>query len=185
MIAQNFIDNAGKGRQRQIDAEWIVSRQEAVRFYLWKKWNLNGADLDDVLQETMAAALQCCSKYEGRNNAEPGTFLIGIAKNVAQSFFRREHRHERRRAPFEIAECIGIVFKDETEAEEVAKLLKEKISKLPKIYVQVLDLIFYQEYREKEAAQKLGIPVNKLYSIKSDALKRLRKLCRNDSRFKP
>ncbi len=185
MLSQNFLDDANHGRRPpKIDGEWIASRQKAVRFYLWKNWNLRGADLEDVLQETLTAALQSFPNYEGRNNAEPGTFLIGIAKNVAHSFFRRLGRDERRRAPIEIAECIGIVLRDETEAEELAKLMREKLSKLPEKYVQVLELIFYQDYREREAAAKLGIPVDRLYSIKSDALKRLRKLCARDARFK-
>jgi hypothetical protein len=84
-----------------------------------------------------------------------------------------------------MAECIGLVFEDETEAEELAQLMREKLSKLPEKYMQVLELIFYQDYREREAAEKLGIPVDRLYSIKSDALKRLRKLCAKDSRLKP
>jgi RNA polymerase sigma factor (sigma-70 family) len=177
-------DDKNNCRPFNIDGEWIASRRDAVKFYLWKKWHLQGDDLEEVLQETMTAALQSFSKYEGRNDAEPGTYLIGIAKNVAQSYFRRRNRHERRRAPFELAECLQVVFKDEAEAEDVAKLLKEKISKLPKKYVQVLELIFYQDYREGEAAERLGIPPNQLYSIKSDALKRLRKLCKKDKRFK-
>ncbi len=186
MLSQNFLDDANSPRRQppKIDGDWIASRQDAVRFYLWKKWNLRGDDLLEVLQETLMAALQSFPNYEARNNAEPGTFLIGIAKNVAHSYFRRLDRHERRRAPIEIAECIGIVIKDETEAEELAKLLREKLSELPENYVQVLELIFYQDYREREAAEKLGIPVDRLYSIKSDALKRLRKLCAKDPRFK-
>src|SRR5574341_1362053 len=185
ILSQNFLDDENSGRRPpEIDGKWIASRQDAVRFYLWKRWNLRGPDLEDVLQETLTAALQSFVNYEGRNNAEPGTFLIGIAKNVTQSYFRRVDRHERRRAPIEIAECIGIVFKDEAEAEELALLLREKLL-LPEKYVQVLELIFYQDYREKEAAEKLGIPVDRLYSIKSDALKRLRKLCAKDPRLKP
>jgi RNA polymerase sigma factor (sigma-70 family) len=186
ILSQNFLDDENSGRRPpEIDGKWIASRQDAVRFYLWKRWNLRGPDLEDVLQETLTAALQSFVNFEGRNNAEPDTFLIGIAKNVTQSHFRRVDRHERRRAPIEIAECIGIVFKDEIEAEELALLLREKILLLPEKYVQVLELIFYQDYREKEAAEKLGIPVDRLYSIKSDALKRLRKLCAKDPRFKP
>ncbi len=168
----------------KIDSEWIASRQDAVRFYLSKRWNLRGDDLQGVLQETLTAALKSFTNYEDRNSVEPAPFLIGIAKNVAQSYFRRLNRHERRRAPIEIAECIGIVFNDETEAEELTQLLREKLLELPEKYVQVLELIFYQDYREREAAEKLGIPVDRLYSIKSDALKRLRKLCAKDKRFK-
>jgi len=180
MISQNFIGDTNAARPS--DA-WIASRREAVKFYLWKNWNLCGDDLDEVLQETMVAALRSFSNFKGL--AEPGTYLIGIAKNVVQSYFRRRDRHERRRAPLEFAESLGVVFRDETEAAELAKLLKEKFSKLPKKYVQVLKLIYYQDYREKDAAIELGIPVDKLYSLKSDALKRLRKLCKKDPRFKP
>ncbi|MGH7455007.1 MAG: RNA polymerase sigma factor, partial [bacterium] len=172
-----------QGLSPKIDSEWIASRQDAVGFYLWKKWHLRGDDLENVLQETMTAALQSFSKYEGRSRAEPGIFLNGIAKNVARSYFRRLHRQDRRLAPLELAEGIGVNFNDAAEADALAKLLREKLSALPKKYVQVLELIFYQDYREKEAAKKLGIPVDRLYSIKSDALKRLRKLCAKDARF--
>lgn len=167
--------------------EWIISRQDAVKHYLWKRWSLSGADLEDVLQDTMTAALQSFSNYKGLNDAGPATYLIGIAKNVAHSFFRRRNRHEHRRTAIEdIADIIDDgIFRDEAEIAEMTKLLKEKISKLPKNYVQVLELIFYQDYREREVALKLGIPVDKVYSLKSDALKRLRKLCKKDDRFKP
>jgi DNA-directed RNA polymerase specialized sigma24 family protein len=79
---------------------------------------------------------------------------------------------------------VEAVFKDPAEIADYARLLNEKMAKLPKKYVQVLRLIFYQDYREGEAAEKLGIPAGKLYSLKSDALKRLRRLCRKDDRFK-
>ncbi|MDZ7361718.1 MAG: sigma-70 family RNA polymerase sigma factor [candidate division KSB1 bacterium] len=166
--------------------EWIASRREAVKNYLWKRWDLRGEDLEDVLQETMTAALQSFSNYKGLNDAEPGTYLIGIAKNVAHSHIRRRNRHERPLTSIEeIAGSLGVVFRDEVEAEEMAKLLREKISKLPKNYIQVLELVFYKDYREREVAAKLGIPAEKVYSLKSDALKRLRKLCKKDSRFRP
>lgn len=186
MVTQNFIENGGTTRPRvMIDREWIASRREAVKQYLWKRWNLNDHDLEEVLQETMVAALQSFDKYEARNNAEPGTYLIGIAKNVVQSYFRRRDRHEHRRAPLEMAESMGVLFQDEMEVKELAALLREKFQKLPKKYVQVLELIFYQEYKEGDAAVKMGIPVDKFYSLKSDALKRLRKLCQKDRRFRP
>ena len=185
MLSQSFIGDSNSGPARKIDAEWIASRRDAVKFYLWKKWHLGESDIEDVLQEIMVAAIKSFPNYQGLNNAEPETYLIGIAKNVVQTHFRRVERNERHRAPMEIAECIGVVFKDPTEIEELARLFKEKMSKLPPNYVQVLELIFYQDYREQEAAEKLGISVDKLYSLKSDALKRLRKLCKKDPRFKP
>jgi RNA polymerase sigma factor (sigma-70 family) len=165
------------------DDKWIASRRNAVKYYLCKKWNLSGDDLEEVLQETMVAALQSFSNFKGL--AEPSTYLIGIAKNVVQSYFRRRNRNERRRAPLELAEGIGVVFRDEAEAEELAKFLEEKFSKMPKKYVQVLKLIYYQDYRERDAAAEMGILVEKFYSLKSDALKRLRKLCKKDRRFRP
>ena len=186
MVTQNFIEDIGTTRPiTMIDREWIASRREAVKQYLWKRWTLNSHDLEEVLQETMVAALQSFNKYEARNNAEPGTYLIGIAKNVVQTYFRRRDRHEHRRASIEMAETIGVLFRDETEAQELAELLQEKFAKLPKKYVQVLELIYYQDYKEGDAAAEMGIPVDKFYSLKSDALKRLRKLCKNDPRFRP
>jgi RNA polymerase sigma factor (sigma-70 family) len=181
MSLQTFLGDPNTNRP---DDHWIASRRDAVKFYLWKRWHLNDDDLEEVLQETMVAALQSFSNFKGLNNAEPYTYLIGIAKNVVHSYFRRRDRHENRRAPLEFAESIGVVFRDEAEAEELAKIFDEIFSKMPEKYVQVLKLIYYQDYRERDAAAAMGIPVEKFYSLKSDALKRLRKLCKKDGRFR-
>ena len=186
MFTQNFIENIGKTRPIvMIDHEWIASRREAVKCYLQKKWNLSGDDLNEVLQDTMVAALQSFGNYEARNNAEPGTYLIGIAKNVVQTYFRRRDRHEHRRASIDTVENMGSFSPDEVELKEIAGFLREKFLKMPKKYVQVLELIYYQDYKERDAAAEMGIPVDKFYSLKSDALKRLRKLCKRDPRFGP
>lgn len=141
-------------------------------------------DLEEVIQETMVAALQSFGNYEGRNDAEPGTFLLGIAKNVAQAFFRKRSRYQRRNTPLDFAESLQTLFHDEAEANELAQFLKKKLALLPKRYVQILELVFYKGYKEGEVAQELGLPRDKVYSRKSDALKRLRQLCLKDKAFK-
>jgi len=47
-----------------------------------------------------------------------------------------------------------------------------------------LELIFYKGYKEGEAAHELGLSPDKVYNYKSDALKRLRKMCRRDPAFR-
>ncbi|KAA0224331.1 RNA polymerase sigma factor [candidate division KSB1 bacterium] len=167
-----------------IDPDWIASRRPIVHYYLKKKWGLSGADLEEVTQETMFEALKSFHNYKGLNNAEPGTFLMGIANNVTQTFFRKRGRHQRRSAPLNFADSIGTVFRDEAEASDLARHLRAKISKLPKNYIQVLELIFYKGMKEGEAAKHLNLPPDKVYSLKSDALKRLRKLCLKDPIFR-
>lgn len=168
----------------QVDADWIASRRLLVKYYLKKKWCIDGIDLEEITQETMVAALQSFGNYEGRNNAEPGTFLLGIAKNVAQTYFRKRGRYQRRTAPLEFADGIGDVFDDQAEANELARLLKEKLALLPEKYVQVLELAFYKGFKEGEIAKQLNLPRDKVYNYKSDGLKRLRKLCKKDPVFK-
>lgn len=167
-----------------VDAEWIASRRQLVKYYLKKNWCVDGIDLEEITQETMVAALQSFRNYEARNNAEPGTFLLGIAKNVAQTYFRKRGRYQRRTAPLEFANSIGDVFYDQAEANELARMLKEKLALLPQKYVQVLELVFYKGFKEGEIAKKLGLPRDKVYNYKSDGLKRLRKLCKKDPLFK-
>ncbi len=132
----------------------------------------------------MMAALHSFQNYEGRNNASPGTFLLGIANNVAQTHFRKKGRQQRRSAPLDFAESIGAVFRDEAEAGELRYHLRKKLALLPKNYVQVLELVFYKGYKENEVAAELNLPRDRVYSLKSDALKRLRKLCLKDPVFR-
>lgn len=155
-----------------------------VKYYLIKNWHLDGVDLEEVVQDTMLAALQSYQNYKGLNNAKPGTFLLGIANNVAQTHFRKKGNLQRRSAPLEFAESIGILFRDEAEANDLARRLHSKISKLKDNYFQVLKLVFYKGLKEGEAAEVLGLPADKVYSLKSDALKRLRKLCLKDPVFR-
>jgi len=168
----------------KVEAEWIASQRQLVKYYLKKKWYIDGMDLEEVTQETMVAALQSFGNYEARNNAEPGTFLIGIAKNVAQTYFRKRGRYQRRTAPLEFADSIGDIFHDQAEANELGRLLKEKLALLPEKYVQVLELVFYKGFKEGEIAKILNLPRDKVYNYKSDGLKRLRKLCKKDPVFK-
>ncbi len=168
----------------QVDADWIASRRQLVKYYLKKKWCIDGGDLEEVTQDTMLAAFQSFGNYEARNNAEPGTFLLGIANKIAQTFFRKRGRYQRRTAPLEFADSIGSLFHDQAEANELARLLKEKLALLPKKYVQVLELVFYKGFKEGEVAKQLNLPRDKVYNYKSDGLKRLRKLCQKDPVFK-
>ncbi|MGH7495486.1 MAG: RNA polymerase sigma factor [bacterium] len=169
---------------KNLDPDWIASRRQYVKYFLQKKWGLIGQDLEEVTQETMMAALRSFASYEGRNNAEPGTFLCGIATKVAQTHFRKQSRLQRRQAPLDFAESIGSVFRDEAEAGELKNFLREKLRLLPLNYSRVLELIFYKECKEGEVAELLGLPRDKVYSLKSDALKRLRKLCLKDPIFR-
>lgn len=155
-----------------------------MKYYLKKKWGIDGVDLEEVTQETMVAALQSFDKYEARNDAEPGTYLLGIAKNVAQTYFRKKGRYVKRTAPLEFADSIGDLFHDQAEANEIARMLKAKLALLPEKYVQVLELAFYKGFKEGEIAQMLGLPRDKVYNYKSDGLKRLRKLCKKDPLFR-
>ncbi len=132
----------------------------------------------------MLAALKSFGNYEARNDAEPGTFLLGIAKNVVQTFFRKRGRYIKRNAPLEFADSIGDLFHDQAEANELARMLKAKLDLLPEKYVQVLELAFYKGFKEGEIAQMLGLPRDKVYNYKSDGLKRLRKLCKKDPLFR-
>lgn len=176
MEGRKISDNSNN----HLTPEWIASRRDIIRFYLRKKWGIGHEDLEEVVQETLLAALKSYQNYEGRNDAEPSTYLLGIANNVAQTFFRKRGRHIRRTAPLESAESKGEPFRDVAEAGDIARLLRDKLNLLPKKYVQVLELVFYKGYKEGEAAQTLGMAPDKFYSCKSDALKRLRKLCGRD-----
>jgi RNA polymerase sigma factor (sigma-70 family) len=171
--------------QHPFDAEWIASRRESVKYYLEKKWALHDDDLEELTQATMVAALYSLTNDDKDSKKRPSTFLLDIADNVAKSFFRRHGRNLRRSLPVEIAESIGVIFKDEVEANELRQRLKGKLALLPKQYVQILELIFYQGYKEREVSAELGISPDRVYTMKSDALKRLRKLCKKDPVLNP
>lgn len=165
-----------------VDPHWIASRRGMVQYYLKKKWDLTGGDLEDVTQEVMLSALYNLANFEGRGKA--GSYLIGIANSVAQAYFRKRGRTQRRSTPLEFARSIGVIFRDDAEASDLARRLKNKIAALPGDYGRVLELIFYKGLKEGESARFLNIPSDKLYRLKSGALRRLREACANDPIFR-
>lgn len=178
----NFQSSRSPSSPSTIDYNWIVSRRAIVEYYLKKKYDIPKEDLEDVTQEVMTAALYSLTNFDKHSNV--GTYLLGIANNVAQTYFRKRGRTERRKAPLDFAQNVGVMFRDEVEASELARLMRDKISKLPSSYIQVLELIFYKGLEAGEVAKLLNIPSDKVHNLKSDALKRLRKLCLKDPIFR-
>lgn len=161
-----------------VDAEWFASRREMVRIYLYKKWHIEGPDLEDLVQATMLAAVKRSLNLKGMG--EPENTLLSVAKNFAEAYFRKRGRHVGQPFPLELAESIGEIFHEQFEASELSRLLKEKFVLLPTKYIKVLQLAFYKGYTEGEIAKNMAIPVVKVHNYKSDGLKRLRKLCKKD-----
>src|SRR5687768_747022 len=89
--SRELIDACRRGDRAALD--------QVFRLYAPRLENLlarlvgRGADLPDLLQETLTAALKSFPRYRGE--AAVGTWLSSIAVNIARSYLRRPRRqHE-------------------------------------------------------------------------------------------
>jgi len=121
---------------------------------------------EEVLQETMMVVWDQADRFEGRSKAT--TWMLGIARNLSHSLFRREERGARQpNAP--------AVVDDPGPAAERAVRIEAAISHLSPRLREVLHLVFYEELTLREVAEILGIPEGTVKSRMHNARKALAK----------
>lgn len=125
----------------------------------------NGADVEDLMQETCFEALRCLGRYQG--HSRPETWLFGIAMNLV----RNHYKQARARPVFE-DEKAGIdaqadMAEDPLDTlerlQEIDRLLGV-VECLPEGSAMVLTLVFDEQLTYEEAASRLQIPVGTVRS---------------------
>jgi RNA polymerase sigma-70 factor (ECF subfamily) len=131
-------------------------------------------DLDDVVQTTFLEVRRSAASYDGR--ASVGTWVIGIAMNVARHHARGEVR--RRAAVSAIAEMpittVPALPDDEAAHRQLLARLAAAFDDLPADLQIVFTLCDLEGMRGVEVARILEIPEGTLWRRLHDARSRLR-----------
>jgi RNA polymerase sigma-70 factor (ECF subfamily) len=131
-------------------------------------------DLDDVVQNTFLEVQRSAASYDGR--ATVGTWVIGIAMNVARHHARGEVR--RRAAVSAIAElpvtAIPALPDDEVAHRQLLARLAAAFDDLPHDLQIAFTLCDLEGMRGVEVARILAIPEGTLWRRLHDARSRLR-----------
>lgn len=107
---------------------------------------------EDALAETFTAAWRQAGSFQGRSAVS--TWLLGIARNLANNHLRRRRDHEslddHEHLPGE--EPPGLEHSDR------ARVMAAALNRLSAKHREALDLVFYHELKYGEIAELLGIP---------------------------
>ncbi len=125
------------------------------RFF--QKW-LRG-EVDDLVQQTMLAGLEARGRFRGE--AQYGTFLLQIARNLLHARYREIARErtlytlvqDDESPPREAEEHLGT-----GSTERMESALNDALSKLDPDLQSVLVLAYWGQLARDQIAQRLGVP---------------------------
>lgn len=158
-----------------IDIELLV-RQHNSRLKNFIRKHLHDYQaVEDIVQQTYLAAIECSQKFQG--NAKPQTWLFGIAFNLV-----REHNRKSQRcfdcAPIENHQGTLIDDKqcpeDKLHNNRYINSLMRQFDALPKHMQQVLNLASVDNKNYDDCAAELNVPVGTIRSRLSRARTQLK-----------
>ena len=127
-------------------------------------------EVDDIVQHTYLAAIECCDSFQG--NAQPQTWLFGIAYNLI-----RDHNRRRQRA----VDCLPIenhqASLPDIHPDPEVRLhhrryidsLMGQFKRLPEHMQQVIEMASVQNMNYDDCAAALNVPVGTVRSRLSRA----------------
>jgi RNA polymerase sigma factor (sigma-70 family) len=137
--------------------EAFVGRLDRHRGILFKVANAycrNGADREDMLQETIAQLWRSYPRFDGR--VAFSTWMYRIAVNVAISFHRSDRRKRRALAPAAESVLERVPAPEQPEDDDRLALVRELIEQLGPLD-RALMLFYLDDYSYAEIASTLGI----------------------------
>lgn len=147
---------------------------------------------EDIVQETLLAALKAAASFEGRSSAE--TWLLGIANNKVMDHFRKRAREQARREQEVDAEQAAEFAPDghwavtpgnwdTAESDPLRAAYRACMDKLPAILRDALELRELRNLPPDTVCQALGITATNLWTRLHRARAALRKCI--DDRLDP
>jgi len=129
----------------------------------------NQEDSEDAAQDTLLSAFENLDQFEGR--AKFTTWMYSILLNTVRARLRKQRStpemypidadspdEETRSYAVELMD-LGPDPEQECAREEGGRILAESFQKLPVIYQSVIQLCDVEELEQKEAAERLGLPL--------------------------
>lgn len=148
----------------QMFASWMPRLYRAASRMLH-----NPEDSEDAMQDTLLSAFQNLGQFEGR--AKLTTWMYSILLNTVRAKLRKRRSQpelcsidlessedDPRPAVIELVDQ-GPDPEQECVREEKSRILAESFQKLPEAYQSVIWLCDVEEMGQKEAAERLGLPL--------------------------
>ena len=148
----------------QLFASWMPRLYRAASRMLH-----NPEDSEDAMQDTLLSAFQNLNQFEGR--AKFTTWMYSILLNTVRAKLRKRRSQpemcsidvdssgeETRAFSVELVD-LGPDPEQESMREEKSRILAESFQKLPMAYQSVIWLCDVEELGQKEAAERLGLPL--------------------------
>jgi RNA polymerase sigma-70 factor (ECF subfamily) len=114
----------------------------------------------DLTSEVFLAAIDAAPLYD-RRRGTPSAWLVGIARNVVLSEFRRAARERRARGRIDARELLDaddvVRLQERIDAEARSRELFDALASLPAGEREVLELVAVDDLNPREAAAVLGI----------------------------
>ncbi len=136
--------------------DWFTQLREPMRRWLSQRFEVRGADLDDVAQEVFLRLM----RYSDDTLIEhPQTYLLRIAGNVINEW-RERHRLCR---PHEAAWLDDLTIDDDhepehqAENESEAQLVRAAVGRLPRRQQTIVIMHAQHDLTHKQIARQLGL----------------------------
>jgi RNA polymerase sigma-70 factor (ECF subfamily) len=165
--------------------ETLVRRYERPLLAYLRRYVRSDSLADDVYQATLLRIHQKCRSFARGRRVRP--WLFSIATHLAVDALRKQRRHPEVSldADYSIdgthpASLISLIRAETptpleaAEAHEMAERIHRAIDALPDHLRVVVLLFFFQDFKYREAAQILHVPVGTIKSRAHSALHRLR-----------
>ena len=163
-------------------AKSCFGQRSVWRKRLWR-FERNGADVDDILQEALLQAHLSFDKYRGEASVD--TWFIAVVMNVARQHVAREVRRNaiiQSRDDESLPDLPSSTGIDSSSAcplhatsmKQLATDLAEALSKLPEELRKTFEITCIEERSYCEAAEELRVPIGTIRSRVNRARNTLR-----------
>jgi RNA polymerase sigma-70 factor (ECF subfamily) len=129
----------------------------------------------DLLQDTLIAVLRALRQGQLREPDKLGAFILGIARNVAQSFIRDGAR--KREAP--LADEPRVPAQDFLEEDERKRHVNQALAELDPIDRQILKMTLVDGHKSGLISKMLGLSPDVVRQRKSRATRKVAEYVRN------
>ncbi|UBM57247.1 RNA polymerase sigma factor [Marinilongibacter aquaticus] len=150
--------------------EYLYDNYSAALFGVISRVIKDEEKAADILQDVFLKIWKNVKQYEP-GKASLFTWMMNIARNAAIDLYRKE----KNKYHTDIEQEVKVIDRDKQEQiEESTMDLKDLVDKLKPERKELLDLVYLQGYTQKEAAEKLNIPLGTAKSRIRTALQDLK-----------
>lgn len=145
----------------------LVERRSDMFYAAAYRMVMNQQEAEDIVQEAFLKLWDKPKSWKGGNGAKFTTWFYRIVMNISLDKLRRQKSNNGDADPeFFDQIASGDISQDkELEKGEEQKALDRALKTLPENQLMALNLCFYEEMSNKEAAEIMGISVKALESL--------------------